>query len=255
MHNLTNLLIKLTNAQSSEELWPILTGVMADYGFDRLIYGYTPYRSGTALGDSQDWRILTNYSDDYMEHFIGGGLYTEAPMVTWALSNVGACSWSYIDKLRDTVGLTEGQRKIVEFNRKMGVKAGYTISFRSVSSRGKGAMALAGRSELSQREIDDIWSQHGDEIMAINNVAHLKLLTLPFQGARRLTPRQIEVLEWVGDGKTTQDVATILGVSAATVEKHLRLAREALDVDTTAQAILKAASFNQMFVPPPEKET
>ncbi|MFO7771946.1 MAG: LuxR family transcriptional regulator, partial [Roseovarius gahaiensis] len=33
-----------------------------------------------------------------------------------------------------------------------------------------------------------------------------------------------------------------------TVEKHLRLARQALGVETTAQAVLKAALQNQMFV-------
>jgi LuxR family transcriptional regulator len=37
-------------------------------------------------------------------------------------------------------------------------------------------------------------------------------------------------------------------LNPATVEKHLRLAREALDVDTTAQAILKASTQNQFFL-------
>jgi LuxR family transcriptional regulator len=82
----------------------------------------------------------------------------------------------------------------------------------------------------------------------MNNVVHLKLLTLPYSGTRPLTRRQRQVLEWVGDGKTTQDIAVLIGLTAATVEKHLRLAREALDVDTTAQAVLKAAFQNQMFV-------
>jgi LuxR family transcriptional regulator len=74
------------------------------------------------------------------------------------------------------------------------------------------------------------------------------LHTLPYSGARRLTKRQREVLQWVGDGKTTQDIEIILDLTAAPVEKHLRLAREALDVETTAQAVLKAAFYNQMFV-------
>jgi len=82
----------------------------------------------------------------------------------------------------------------------------------------------------------------------MNNVMHLKLLTLPYSGARQLTKRQREVLQWVGDGKTTQDIAVLLELTPATVEKHLRLAREALDVETTAQAVLKAAFYNQMFV-------
>jgi LuxR family transcriptional regulator len=78
---------------------------------------------------------------------------------------------------------------------------------------------------------------------------HLNILTLPYTPPNQLlTKRQREALEWVGGGKTTQDIATIMGLTPATVEKHLRLAREALNVDTTAQAVLKAALQNQMFI-------
>lgn len=45
-----------------------------------------------------------------------------------------------------------------------------------------------------------------------------------------------------------QDIALLMGLTPATIEKHLRLAREALNVETTAQAVLKAALQNQMFV-------
>ena len=38
-----------------------------------------------------------------------------------------------------------------------------------------------------------------------------------------------------------------MGLTPATVEKHLRLARQALSVETTAQAVLKAAFQNQIF--------
>ncbi|HMS96421.1 MAG TPA: hypothetical protein PKA03_14605, partial [Tabrizicola sp.] len=56
----------------------------------------------------------------------------------------------------------------------------------------------------------------------------------------------------VADGKTTQDVALLMGVSAAMVEKHLRLAREALAVETTAQAVAKGAMLNMIFQRLPE---
>ncbi|MBD3764580.1 MAG: hypothetical protein IE927_07545 [Rhodobacterales bacterium] len=80
-------------------------------------------------------------------------------------------------------------------------------------------------------------------------MAHLKMTSLPLPTARRaLTDRQREALEWVADGKTTQDIALLMGVSTAMVEKHLRLAREALDVETTAHAVAKAAMLNQIFV-------
>ena len=246
MGELAEYLDALTNAPTIEELWKQLVERMAGYGFDRLIYGYTRYRSGTSLGDPQDWVILTNQPAAYMGPFVNDGLYFHAPMLRWALENTGACSWRWIEENKNT--LTSAERKVAEFNRRMGVTAGYTISFRSLSARSKGAMALTAPNGTAQREVEAIWAEHGTEILVINNVAHLKILTLPYAGLRQLTKRQREVLEWVGDGKTTQDIADIMGLTAATVEKHLRLAREALDVETTAQAVLKAAFQNQMFV-------
>lgn len=239
---------QLSNAQSIEELWALHTERMDAYGFDRIIYGFTRYRTTQSLGDPQDWVVLTNHGPAYMEHFIDEGLAHHAPMVRWALENDGACSWRWMAEMERTDNLTPSERKVLEFNRRVGVTAGYTISFRSISHRTKGAMALTGREGMSQDAVEQVWARHGDEIIVMNNLVHLKILTLPYSGARHLTKRQREVLEWVGDGKTTQDIALLLGLTSATIEKHLRLAREALDVETTAQAVLKAAFYNQMFV-------
>ena len=102
---------------------------------------------------------------------------------------------------------------------------------------------------MRQHEVDAIWDAHGRELMVINTLTHLRISAMPFASSRRpLTPRQREVLEWVADGKTSADIATIMGLTVATVEKHLRLAREALDVDTTAQAVLKASVQKQIFL-------
>ena len=85
------------------------------------------------------------------------------------------------------------------------------------------------------------------------HMMHLRIVQLPqLTRQRALSPRQREALEWVADGKTTQDVALLMGVSPAMVEKHLRLAREALAVETTAQAVAKGALLNMIFQRPPE---
>ncbi len=127
--------------------------------------------------------------------------------------------------------------------------AGYSISFKSVSPRSKGAIALTARAGLSQADVDKIWAEHGDDIVVLNNITHLRILSLPYNApGRSLTKRQREVLGWVGDGKTVQDIAMLLELTPATIEKHLRLARDALSVETTAQAVLKASFQNQMFI-------
>ncbi|MFY0680056.1 MAG: autoinducer binding domain-containing protein [Thalassovita sp.] len=239
----------LTNAQSMEELWDMHTKKMATFGFDRLLYGFTRYRTSNSLGDPEDFIILTNHSSAYTDVFMGQSLYFHAPMVKWVLENEGASSWNILRKMAESETLTPSERQVVEFNASMGVTAGYSISFKSISPRAKGAIALTARAEISQEEIDEVWAEHGAELVVMNNVAHLKIMTLPYSGpSRSLTKRQREALEWVGDGKTTQDIALLMGLTKATVEKHLRLARDALSVETTAQAVLKAALQNQMFV-------
>lgn len=105
--------------------------------------------------------------------------------------------------MQRTQPLTESERRVLEYNYTMGVTAGYTISFKSVSARSKGAIALTARRGMTQADIDAVWEEHGRDIHLMNNIAHLKILTLPYNTpARSLTKRQREALEWVGDGKT-----------------------------------------------------
>ena len=239
----------MSNCQTIEDLWETHTEKMAEYGFDRLIYGFTRYRSGTSLGDPEDFIILSNHDRSYTDVFMGEKHYIHAPMVNWALHNEGACSWGILSQMNSSHTLAPAEQRVLEFNASMGVTAGYTISFKSVSARSKGAIALTAKRGMSQDDIDAVWEEHGRDIHLMNNVAHLKILTLPYTAPNRaLTKRQREALEWVGDGKTMQDIAIIMGLTSATVEKHLRLAREALAVETTAQAVLKAAFANQMFI-------
>jgi LuxR family transcriptional regulator, quorum-sensing system regulator SdiA len=242
-------LTEMTNAGTVEELWKMHLERMAGYGFDRLLYGFTRYRTTTSLGDPNDFVLLTNHSTDYTDVFIGQGLYHHAPMVNWALEHEGACSWRVLAEMLAQGNVGDAERRVIDFNLGKNVRAGYSVSFKSVSSRAKGAIALTAKAGTEQADVDAMWDEHGDDIILMNNVLHLKILTLPYVPPNQsLTKRQREALEWVGDGKTMQDIAAIMGLTQATIEKHLRLAREALNVETTAQAVAKAAFQNQMFV-------
>ncbi len=216
--SLSQYLTALTNAQSIEELWDMHTKKMASYGFDRLLYGFTRFRSGSSLGDPEDYVILTTHEPSYVDAFVAGGLHHDAPMVKWVLENEGACSWNILPHLAENGMMSEKEKKVIEFNRKHGVVSGYSVSFKSISPRSKGAIALTARSELSQERVDATWERYGDEILVINNVAHLKIMTLPYSGpTRQLTKRQREALQWVGDGKTTQDIALLMGLTSKNI--------------------------------------
>ncbi len=247
--SLLNDLTEMTNTNSVDRLWNDHCERMAAYGFDRLIYGFTLFSTQTSLGDPNEFLVLSNHGRDYLDGFVEGGLYRDAPMVNWAMSHAGASSWRRVGDKLQLGELSPKMLKVIEFNFSHNVTAGYSISFKTVSSRTRAAISLAGKVGLSQDDVDAIWDEFGTEIVLLNNLMHLKIMTLPQPMPNQsLTARQRETLEWVGDGKTMQDIAIIMGLTQATVEKHLRLARETLNVDTTAQAVTKAAFQNQIYV-------
>jgi DNA-binding NarL/FixJ family response regulator len=63
-----------------------------------------------------------------------------------------------------------------------------------------------------------------------------KLLEKAFE----LTPRVAETLLWVAQGKTNGDIAIILGISEATVKKHVLEIFTKLNVETRTAACLQA---------------
>lgn len=62
----------------------------------------------------------------------------------------------------------------------------------------------------------------------------------PLETALGLTPRVAETLLWIAQGKTNGDIATILGISEATVKKHVLEIFVKLGVETRTAASLRA---------------
>jgi len=61
-----------------------------------------------------------------------------------------------------------------------------------------------------------------------------------------LTPRESDVLMWLGKGKTNRDIADILGMSPRTVNKHLEHIFVKLGVETRSAAAVMANGAQQM---------
>ena len=62
----------------------------------------------------------------------------------------------------------------------------------------------------------------------------------PLETVLELTPRVAETLLWIAQGKTNGDIATILGISEATVKKHVLEIFSRLGVETRTAASLRA---------------
>lgn len=122
------------------------------------------------------------------------------------------------------------------------------VSLRGQVMNSGGAVLLWPGPGTDEARLQSLWAEHGPAMRLLSAAMHMRIATLArTDPARNLTPRQREVLLWRSLGKTVAEISTILGITVATVEKHLRLARENLGVETTPQAVLKAHVTQQLF--------
>jgi DNA-binding CsgD family transcriptional regulator len=68
-----------------------------------------------------------------------------------------------------------------------------------------------------------------------------------------LSSRELEVLTWVAHGKTNALIAEILGISAHTVDAHLRRVYLKLGVADRISAALRGLGFGLISLEPPER--
>ncbi len=224
--------------------WKHFSATVSAYGFDNIIYGGTRLPTTGILGDLRDALILHHGPSEYLDIYLGEELYLHSPTYEWAESNTGFVSWP-VAMAHLSAPPTPQMMRIVQLNRKFNVYSGFVGSLNDVVPGMRGVIGLSPGNAMQQPEADELWARHGHEVELLSRLIQLRIASLPQSGQRRpLTNRQREALLWCSRGKTMQDVATIMGLSVATVEKHLRMAREALDAQTTAHAVQKAVSLN-----------
>ena len=253
MVDILPLLMRIANADRADKVWQLAVAHFRLFGFARANYGFTRFRSERTMGDPDDALFMTSCDAAFVAHYFRDNFYARTPIFKWCARNTGACTWTWVKAAMEAGRLSDDELATLRQNAIIGVTSGITISFPDNSTRAKGALGLIADPGLDNAAVERIWAEHRLEIEAVAQMMHLKLIQFPVASRRRsLTQRQRETLEWVADGKTTMDVAMIIGVSAAMVEKHLRLAREALQVDTTAQAVAKATLLNLIYQRQPD---
>ena len=96
----------------------------------------------------------------------------------------------------------------------------------------------------SQKEARALWEAEGRSFVLAASYFSESIRTLVDrelgESAPALSPREIECLLWAGAGKTTMEIADILGVADGTVEEYFNRASKKLGAATRAQACVKA---------------
>lgn len=220
----------LLTVPSEKELFARVTEVAQDLGFEYCAYGLR-----VALPVSNPRVALyNNYPDTWQERYKERDYLAVDPTVKHGLASSRMLLWS------ETVYAST--LEFWEDAWSFGLRHGWAMPIRD--AHGLLSMTTFARSqgEISQKEL----SANLPKMYWLAQVAHVGMTDriasqlLP-QMDVRLSDREVEVLRWTGDGKTSNDVADILGISERTVNFHINNAMLKLGASNKTAAAVRAA--------------
>jgi LuxR family quorum-sensing transcriptional regulator LasR len=210
------------------------------YGFEKVLF---------ALSGSRHVRLehaffQTNYPRKWREHYEAERLAYIDPTVTHCLSTTLPLVWQ-ADTFR-----SPAERAMYEEWCSYGIRAGMSFPIHGPN----GEFGMLSFACDPQPERPGLKPNFAREVVAL--LPELALVRdyafasgvrfcppVTHEAAPRLTPRELEVLNWVMAGKSSWEISKITGCSEATVNFHMGNIRQKFNVNTRQQAVVRAISL------------
>ncbi len=223
------LFAAMRGAPDIEALWRILSAYFSERGITRLTAVHLP-----PAGVPDDEPALVHIQG-YPKEWIAGYLKRRKhdPIPVHVRNHPTPFRWAEIGKLRK---LTPEQKEFLAYCKSIDVINGVAIPV--FGPNGRNGYIGIGLSE----DQDDISDAQLGEYQIVAQIAHQRLCEMmaPSDCEQiKLSPRQKEILEWVARGKSNASIAEILGISADTVDTHLRRTYDKLDVTDRVRAAIR----------------
>ena len=222
----------LLAAESLEALVQRLEVAARLLGFDHFAYGMRFVAPFTA----PRFELVNNYPDAWQREYSENGYLMQDPTVLHGMRSISPVLWE--DSLfADSRPLWEGARSF-------GLNHGWAQS--SFSGNGVSGMVTLSRSaeDLSASEL-----RHKTLLLVwFNQLAHIGLQQFLMskvapESMIKLTARELEVLRWTADGKTSYEISLILGISERTVNFHLNNVIGKFQTTNKVAATVKAVTL------------
>lgn len=239
---LSGFIEELLAAGTLSDIRTVFMAAAAQFGFENTFYAARFMLTVPASLLREPPVVLTNAPAPVLEEARQLRDLDSDGWVRWVLENDGDISSAELQAQWSSPSLQVAAR--------YGVGAVHILSLRERVLHSAGAVLLNPHKGADDEVLAQRWRQSGRDMRILSWIMHMRVATMARQQfPPTLTPRQREVLGWRSAGKTVDEIAIILGITPATVEKHLRLARDSLGVETTPQAVLKAHVTHQLHHP------
>lgn len=189
---------------------------------------------------------LTNVPHAWEQQYSAKRYYDHDPVMLFALHNMMPERWSTITH-RDL--LTPKQQHVVADAEDAGLRNGVIVPVHGPG--GEFAVLSLSHSETARQEAANVLEDDTFiHMFALRFHSVVRKLRDPNQNERPadLTHREIDVLFWTAEGKSTWDISQILNIAEATVNFHINSAKRKLGVFSKTHAVAKMYTFGERTI-------
>jgi LuxR family transcriptional regulator, quorum-sensing system regulator CciR len=156
------------------------------------------------------------------------------PLPDYAMDIMHIFRWGSV---LETIPLSRAQKRYRQFLQDLGMGDGLAIAIWGPGGR----CGFIGFGMPHNEAAFDVRNYVGLHLAAqISFNRHCNLVEDVAAGTIRLSPREMEILHWAARGKSNPDMATILGISRATVDTYMRRVFQKFGTNDRTVACLRA---------------
>ena len=233
MSSVQQVLSDIGDSGSASELWDCVHTYCVDLGVQRISYHHYPGVLSSQSPAAPPVSIIAEgFPEEWVCHYINEKLYLVDPITELARTSGTIFQWEDVGSL---MRLTQSQKDYIGELREAEIGNGVAFQVYGPGMR-NGYVGLGFDVKIPVSAV-----KYLPLLQCVAQAAHLRYCTLTPEAVTKLpklSPREQEVLGWIAQGKSNSVIASILGVSAHTVDTMVRRLYAKLDVaDRTTAAI------------------
>lgn len=242
MKDLESYIEAINGAASPDDAFARFSAIMRRHGYDRIAYSLVT--DHPSIGLPRQHGLATSYPEDWMKHYNARGYMEIDPVTRRVLTTRKPFFWA--DVVADP-SLSAPSARLMNEAAEAGVCDGIGLSLVGQTGELVGVgLARTGKDGDKSGGKDYQFLAGAYLLSVFFHETFREMLAAPI--AVTITEREREVLCWAAEGKTDEEIARILSISANTVRFHWRKIFVKLDANGRIYAITKAIRL-QLIVP------
>lgn len=235
---------RLSNTMCETDWRDALFKIASDLGFEHTLLAIVP-KPGMKLEEAY---LRSNYASAWRETYDRQNLAYADPTVAHCIARTMPLIWS------PEIFKTPLQRQMYEEAASYGLRAGITLPIHGPAQE-LGILCLVS-DRLPGRQFHEDAREALPELTLLRDIVFESAIafarpeeTPANRDEPQLTRREQECLQWIAEGKTSQEIGRLLGCSAGTVDFHVINLRKKLDARTRREAVLKGIRQGLVLLP------